>query len=389
MPGRRPRTQASAGRRRPKSFAIVCLVADGSDPCCPAGRPLAGRHLRAVRIAFGATKTVRGAVVPSFEKPADLVASVLNWDGAEDSVAPIFDMIEDAFGAADPLDHGHGLSDIVAHRRELDRHGELSWRVARSLWMDIESVVTYHNYPSVIARSLKQAAVSSEKGFRATMAGEAENAVRLADRARRLLEAAAADGREAASGISSEEQRSLDLFEWASAIHFSFAVIANGGVSESSFDRAPNRVHRVGGAVEAAAGAIQLHIVENEELTNYVAELEHWVSIVELQLRGAAAERSSAVEELRRARWRISELEALRDQLRAQLHQSDWDRERLLMAAQSTKRAARWFSEMTAGAVGGGGGLGLLSVWLTSLMWGWALRKDGCHAEEVPTGVQA
>lgn len=32
---------------------------------------------------------------------------------------------------------------------------------------------------------------------------------------------------------------------------------------------------------------------------------------------------------------------------------------------------------------------GLLQVWLTSHLWGVALRKDGCHAEEVPAGVQA
>ena len=27
---------------------------------------------------------------------------------------------------------------------------------------------------------------------------------------------------------------------------------------------------------------------------------------------------------------------------------------------------------------------GLPRVWLTSLMWGVALRKDGCHAQELP-----
>lgn len=31
---------------------------------------------------------------------------------------------------------------------------------------------------------------------------------------------------------------------------------------------------------------------------------------------------------------------------------------------------------------------GLLSVWLTSHLWGVSLRKDGCHAEEVPFRVQ-
>lgn len=35
------------------------------------------------------------------------------------------------------------------------------------------------------------------------------------------------------------------------------------------------------------------------------------------------------------------------------------------------------------------GYMGLLQVWLTSHLWGVALRKDGCHAEEVPAGVQA
>ncbi len=33
--------------------------------------------------------------------------------------------------------------------------------------------------------------------------------------------------------------------------------------------------------------------------------------------------------------------------------------------------------------------LGLPWVWLTSLMWDVVPRKDGCHAHEVPAGVQA
>lgn len=33
--------------------------------------------------------------------------------------------------------------------------------------------------------------------------------------------------------------------------------------------------------------------------------------------------------------------------------------------------------------------MGLLRVWLTSLMWDVVPRKDGCHAQEVPAGVQA
>jgi hypothetical protein len=35
------------------------------------------------------------------------------------------------------------------------------------------------------------------------------------------------------------------------------------------------------------------------------------------------------------------------------------------------------------------GRMGLPRVWLTSHLWGVALREDGCHAQEVPSRVQA
>ena len=291
-------------------------------------------------------------MVVSVQSPSDLVVSALDWNGSDESTADILDMIEHAFVAADPLDFGHGLSDIVAHRRELEEEGRLSLLLTKALFMDIRTKLENREYLGAVARSLQEAANSTERAVEAIVDGDTESVLRSADRARRLLEAAAAAGRTEERGLSSEEQRSLDLFDWAGAIQFSLAVIANGGAEQTSYERSPKSVDRVGGAVEAAAGAIQLNIVENDELLDYVKELEHWVSIVELQLRGAAVERNSAVEELRRAKFRISELEALRDQLRAQLHQSEWDRERLLMAAQSTKRAASWFRAMTASAVG-------------------------------------